>query len=214
MSAAALRGRLVSFEGGEGAGKSTAMAAAVAALRATGLEIVQVREPGGTALGEAIRRLLLAPEHRGMHARTELLLMFASRAQLVEEIVRPALARGAWVIADRFTDASFAYQGGGRGLDSGLIAELERWTVGLRPDLSLLLDLAVADGLARARGRGGEADRIEQENAAFFERVRGRYRELARAEPGRWRVIDASQPVETVAAEVAECVLGLARPGP
>jgi len=210
MSAAAGRGRLVSFEGGEGAGKSTAIAAAVAALCARGCEVVQVREPGGTALGEAIRSLLLAPEHRGMCAQTELLLMFASRAQLVDEIVRPALARGAWVVADRFTDASFAYQGGGRGLDSGLIAELERRAVGLRPDLSLLLDLPVAEGLARARGRGGEADRIERESAEFFERVRASYRELARREPSRWRVIDASRPVDVVAGEVAECVLALA----
>lgn len=211
MSAAPGRGRLVSFEGGEGAGKSTAIAAAVAALRARGCEVVQVREPGGTALGEAIRGLLLAPEHRGMCAQTELLLMFASRAQLVDEVVRPALARGAWVVADRFTDASFAYQGGGRGLDNGLIAELERRAVGLRPDLSLLLDLPVAEGLARARARGGEADRIERESAEFFERVRACYRELARREPSRWRVIDASRPVDVVAADVADCVLALAR---
>lgn len=213
MSAAPERGRLVSFEGGEGAGKSTAIAAAVAALRTFEREVVQVREPGGTALGEAIRGLLLAPEHRGMCALTELLLMFASRAQLVDEVVRPALARGAWVVADRFTDASFAYQGGGRGLDRGLIAELERQVVGLRPDLSLLLDLPVAEGLSRARGRGGEADRIERESAEFFERVRACYRELACREPSRWRVIDASRPVEVVAGEVTDCVLALAGRG-
>ncbi len=209
MSASA-RGHLISFEGGEGAGKSTAIAAAVAALVARGLEVVQVREPGGTAIGEAIRDVLLAPGHRGLCAQTELLLMFASRAQLLHEIIAPALARGAWVVADRLTDASFAYQGGGRGLDGGWIAELERRCVGLRPDLTLLLDLPVADGLARARGRGGESDRIERESEAFFERVRAAYRAMAAAEPERWRVVDAGAPLEDVVACVEAHVAALA----
>lgn len=206
MAGSVMRGRLISFEGGEGAGKSTAIAAAAAAVRDRGHAVLQVREPGGTPLGEAVRALLLDPAHAGMAARAELLLMFAARAQLLETVVEPALAAGQWVIADRFTDASFAYQGGGRGLDSGLIAELERWAVGRRPDLSLLLDLPVADGLARARGRGGAADRIETESLAFFERVRARYRARAQADPARWRVIDASQPVEDVAAQVTRAV--------
>ncbi len=206
----AARGRLISFEGGEGAGKSTAIAAAVGALAERGIDVVQVREPGGTPIGEAIRGVLLAPGHRGLCAQTELLLMFASRAQLVQEVVAPALARGAWVVADRFSDASFAYQGGGRGLDGGWIAELERRCVGLRPDLTLLLDLPVAAGLARARGRGGESDRIERESQAFFERVRAAYRGMAAQDPQRWRVVDASAPLDAVVACVAAHVAALA----
>ncbi|MGQ0799994.1 MAG: dTMP kinase [Pseudomarimonas sp.] len=202
MSASSARGRLISFEGGEGVGKSTAIAAAVSALMSREIEVVQVREPGGTPLGESIRALLLAPEYRDMCAETELLLMFASRAQLLREKIAPALARGAWVVADRFTDASFAYQGGGRGLDRGVIAELERWAVGIKSDLVLLLDLPIAAGLARVRARGGEADRIEVESIAFFERVRDGYRQRALAEPQRWRVIDASQSITSVAAAV------------
>lgn len=206
MSVAETSGKFISFEGGEGAGKSTALAAAVEAIRRGGHEVVQVREPGGTALGESIRSLLLAPDRRGMCRESELLLMFASRAQLVRETVLPALRRGAWVVADRFTDASFAYQGGGRGIDSGIIAELERWAAGRRPDLTLLLDLPVADGLQRVGQRGGERDRIEQESQAFFERVRQRYRELASADPERWTVIDASQPQQQVALDVQAAV--------
>ncbi len=205
-------GRLISFEGGEGAGKSTAIAAACAALAVRGVDVVQVREPGGTPLGEAIRRLLLQPEHRTMDAQTELLLMFASRAQLLAEVVRPALARGQWVIADRFTVASFAYQGGGRGLDAGWIAELERRVVGRRPDRVLLLDMPVAAGLQRARQRGGEADRIEREAEAFFERVRALYRQRAAQQSASWRVIDASQSIDQVAAAVTAAVLELLDP--
>ena len=209
MSEREARGKLISFEGGEGAGKSTALAAAVEAIREGGHEVVQVREPGGTALGESIRSLLLAPERRDMCAESELLLMFASRAQLVRETVLPALQRGAWVVTDRFTDASFAYQGGGRGIGSGIIAELERWAAGCRPDLTLLLDLPVAAGLQRVGQRGGEKDRIEQETQAFFERVRQRYRELATADPRRWVVIDAGQPQEKVALDVEAAVRAL-----
>lgn len=195
-----MSGRFISLEGGEGAGKSTVMAAVRQTLEARGIEVVQTREPGGTPAGEAIRELLLDPAH-ALAAETELLLMFASRAQLVRELIRPALARGAWVLSDRFTDASFAYQGGGRGIDSGRIAELERWAAGLKPDLTLLLDVGVAEGLARARGRG-EPDRIERERESFFERVRAAYLARAAAEPGRFRVIDAGQSVEAVLAEV------------
>jgi len=210
MSAPPARGKLISFEGGEGVGKSTAIAAAVAALLGRGIEVVQVREPGGTPLGESIRSLLLAPEHRGMCAQTELLLMFASRAQLLHERIAPALASGTWVVADRFTDASFAYQGGGRGLDRGVIAELERWAVGRKSDLVLLLDLPIVAGLERARARGGIADRIEVESHAFFERVRDCYRQRAHADPQRWRVIDASQSIALVAAAVTAAVLAVA----
>jgi dTMP kinase len=197
-----MSGRLVSFEGGEGAGKSTAISAAADWLAAQGIAVVRTREPGGTIISEAIRGLLLDPANAGMCAETELLLMFAARAQLVRDVVRPALQRGAWVLADRFTDASFAYQGGGRGIDSARIAELERWTVGLRPHRSLLLDVCVETGLQRARGRETEADRIEQEQPDFFDRVRTNYRARASADPQRWRIIDASLPPAEVAAQV------------
>ena len=195
-----MKARLITVEGGEGAGKSTVMSALGDRLRRHGVRFVQAREPGGTEIGEAIRGVLLDPALSGLGAESELLLMFASRAQLVREIVGPALDAGTWVLCDRFTDASFAYQGGGRGLDVGFIAELERRVVGLRPDLSLLLDLPVADGLKRTQARIGEADRIEREAEAFFDRVRMAYRERAALEPARWRVIDASASRAEVAA--------------
>lgn len=194
-------GALITIEGGEGAGKSTVITAIRDALAARGAEVVLTREPGGTAVGEAIRALLLDPA-QSLVAETELLLMFAARAQLVRELIRPALARGAMVVSDRFTDASFAYQGGGRGLDMGRIAELERWAAGLKPDLTFLLDVDVTQGLARARARGGEPDRIEREQGEFFERVRAVYRARAEAEPQRFRRIDAGQPAEAVVADV------------
>lgn len=192
-----MSGCLISLEGGEGAGKSTAMQTIQVVLAEAGIDALCTREPGGTELGEAIRALLLDARQKGMAAETELLLMFASRAQLVRELVKPALARGQWVVSDRFTDASFAYQGGGRGLDSGLIAELERWAVTLKPDLTLLLDVDVEQGLARMRGRG-EPDRIESEASEFFSRVRAAYRSRAAAEPARIRLIDAAAPAEAV----------------
>jgi dTMP kinase len=196
-----MNGILVSLEGGEGAGKSTVLATLQAELAATGREVVCTREPGGTPAGEAIRAVLLDP---AMHVlpETELLLMFAARAQLVRELVEPALARGAAVVCDRFTDASFAYQGGGRGLDMGRIAGLERWAARRKPDLTFLLDLGVDAGLARARGRGGEPDRIERESVEFFERVRATYLARAAAEPARFCLVDAGQPAERVVEEV------------
>lgn len=195
------RGVFVSIEGGEGAGKSTVIAAIGEALAATGREVVTTREPGGSPEGEAVRELLLDPA-RTWAPEAELLLMFASRAQLVRTTIAPALARGAAVVADRFTDASFAYQGGGRGLDAGCIAELERWATGVRPDLTFLLDVDVGQGLARARARGGAPDRIESEHDAFFERVRATYLARAAAEPARFRVIDAGRPADAVLADV------------
>ncbi|HMB55766.1 MAG TPA: dTMP kinase [Arenimonas sp.] len=200
-----MRGKFISIEGGEGAGKSTVIAAIVQALGQHGLEVVQTREPGGTPAGEAIRTLLLDPA-RTLAAETELLLMFAARAQLVRELILPALARGAVVVSDRFTDASFAYQGGGRGIEMGRIAELERWAAGIKPDLTFLLDVGVDEGLARARSRGGELDRIERERSDFFERVRATYLSRAAAEPGRFRVIDASQPASAVVAAVTRAL--------
>jgi dTMP kinase len=192
---------LVSIEGGEGAGKSTVLAAAQALLNARGFDVVVVREPGGTPAGEAIRALLLDPASH-LVPEAELLLLFAARAQLVREIVRPALARGAAVLSDRFTDASFAYQGGGRGIDMAHIAALERWAAGLKPDLTLLLDVGVEVGLARARSRGGTPDRIESEQAEFFERVRATYLARAQAEPARFRLVDAAKSADAVVEQV------------
>ena len=192
--------RLVTLEGGEGAGKSTVLAALRDALLASGCEVECTREPGGTPLAEQIRGLLLDTRHEPPSPETELLLMFAARAQHVSETILPALRRGAWVLSDRFTDASYAYQGAARGGDAGFIAELERRVVGISPGLTLLLDVPVEIGLQRARGRG-DADRIESEADEFFERVRAGYRARAKAEPQRFRVIDASQPVEAVAAQ-------------
>jgi dTMP kinase len=201
MNGLVIQPRLVTLEGGEGAGKTTVLGALRAALERDGLEVVCTREPGGTPLAEQIRALLLDPSHEPPAPETELLLMFAARAQHVRETIAPALARGAWVISDRFTDSSYAYQGGGRGLDAGLIAELERRVVGVRPGLTLLLDLGVGEGRARAHGRTGTADRIEREHDEFFERVRATYRARAAAEPGRIRVLDATRPVDVVAAD-------------
>ena len=200
---AGARGLLVTIEGGEGAGKSTVLADARELLRARGYDVVTTREPGGTGAGEAVRALLLDPGSQ-LVPEAELRLMFAARAQLVREVIRPALARGAAVLSDRFTDASFAYQGGGRGIDAGTIASLERWAAGLKPDLTLLLDVGVEVGLARARARGGEPDRIESERGEFFERVRATYLARARAEPERFRVLDAAQPAEAVLAQVQQ----------
>ena len=200
-----VQARLITLEGGEGAGKSTVLAALRDTLQASGVEVVCTREPGGTPLAEQIRGLLLSTPadgrpHEPPAPVTELLLMFAARAQLVRKTLLPALQRGAWVLSDRFTDASYAYQGAGRGGDDGFIAELERRAVGIAPALTLLLDLPVKVGLQRVRGRGA-ADRIECEREDFFERVRAGYLARAAAEPQRFRVIDATQSVEAVAAQ-------------
>ena len=192
--------RLITLEGGEGAGKSTVLAALRGALEAAGIEAVYTREPGGTPLAEQIRGLMLDTHHEPAVAETELLLAFAARAQHVRATILPALQRGAWVVSDRFTDASYAYQGAGRGLDLDFIADLERRVVGIRPALTLLLDVPVEVGLQRMRGRGA-ADRIEGERNDFFERVRQGYRDRAAAEPQRFEVIDASQPADAVAAQ-------------
>lgn len=196
--------RLLSIEGGEGAGKSTVLRALRQALEAEGFEVVSTREPGGTPLAERIRGLLLDPSHEPAAPETELLLMFAARAQHVREVVLPALARGAWVISDRFTDSSYAYQGAARGLDAAFIAELERRVVGIEPGLTLLLDLGVAHGRKRARGRdllgGTGPDRIERERDEFFERVRAGFLLRAAQHPQRINVLDASPSAELVAA--------------
>ena len=192
------RGRFISLEGGEGAGKSTLLAGLHKHLVKQGVQLLQVREPGGTSLGEAVRSIVLDPANSAISAESELLLMFASRAQLVRKRIQPALQAGQWVLCDRYVDASYAYQGGGRGQPVQRIAELERWACdGVTPDLTLLLDLPVSTGRARAAGRGA-ADRIEVEADAFFERVRDTYRARALADPQRFRVIDANLPPEQV----------------
>ena len=204
-----MRGCLISLEGGEGAGKSTVLNALRAHVESAGIRLQVTREPGGTPLGEAIRALVLDRRLEGVCAESELLLMFAARAQLVRELIAPALERGEWVLADRFVDASYAYQGGGRGQPPERIEALEEWvTEGLVPDLTLLLDVPVALGLARAGGRG-TPDRIESEQGAFFERVRATYRARAQADTRRFRIIDASRHIDRVTADACAAVDGL-----
>jgi dTMP kinase len=187
------RGELITLEGGEGAGKSTQLTHIADWLRSKGRDVVVTREPGGTNIGERIREILL--HHRGgMTVETETLLMFAARAEHLTQVIRPSLAAGKTVLCDRFTDATYAYQGGGRGLPRERIAELERAVqAGLQPQLTILLDLPTDVGLARA-GQRGVFDRFESEQREFFERVRAAYLEAATREPGRFRVIDASRP--------------------
>jgi dTMP kinase len=195
-------GRFITVEGGEGAGKTTQLAFMRDYLERAGLTVVVTREPGGTSLGEEIRGLLLSHRHDGMTLSAETLLMFAARAEHLERVIRPALAAGHWVLCDRFTDATYAYQGGGRGLALERIAVLEDWVQGkLRPDWTLLLDLPVTVGLARA-GKRSAADRFECEDVEFFERVRAIYREQASRYPDRYRVVNADRPVEIIRAEV------------
>jgi len=185
-------GLFITLEGPEGAGKSTNREYLAAKLRAEGIEVLLTREPGGTPLAERIRELLLAPSDESMHADTELLLVFAARAQHLAQVIRPALARGEIVLCDRFTDATYAYQGGGRGLSHERIAALENFVQGeLRPDLTLIFDLPVEVGLARATARG-RLDRFEQEGRTFFDAVRSTYLKRASAEPDRYRLVDAA----------------------
>lgn len=198
------RGRFITLEGGEGAGKSTSLACIEAWCLARGLALRVTREPGGTPLAEELRALLLQKREEAVAPDTELLLMFTARAQHLARVIRPALDAGEWVLCDRFTDATYVYQGDGRGLPRERIALLEGFVQGdLRPDLTLLLDLPVEQGLARAAARA-EKDRFESEQQAFFERVRQGYRARAAAEPGRFRVIDASQPVSAVEAQIRQ----------
>ncbi|WP_373507246.1 dTMP kinase [Thiocapsa sp.] len=195
------RGRFITLEGIEGAGKSTHMAHLSALLSALGIQVVTTREPGGSPVAERIRGLLIDPENTGMDETAELLLMFAARAEHLAKTIRPALASGIWVLCDRFTDATYAYQGGGRGLDPARIALLESLVQGeLRPDLTLLFDLPPELGLARARGRGA-ADRFESETLEFFEAVRAVYLERAHANPRRYRLIDAAALLPVVSAQ-------------
>ncbi len=200
------QGHFITVEGAEGGGKTTNLPFIRGLLEASGAEVVLTREPGGTPLGEEIRGLLLDHRHDGMAADAELLLMFAARAEHLAQVIRPALSTGRWVLCDRFTDATFAYQGGGRGIAHERVAALARWThADVTPSLTLLFDMPVEAGLARA-GRRAAADRFEVEEIAFFERVREAYLEQARREAGRFRIIDATRPVAEVQAQIREII--------
>lgn len=193
-----MSGLFITLEGPEGAGKSTNREYLAARLREQGIDVLLTREPGGTPLAERVRELLLAPSDELMASDTELLLVFAARAQHLAQVIVPALERGAVVLCDRFTDATYAYQGGGRGLDVARIAQLEEFVQGaLRPDLTLVFDLPVEVGLSRAAARG-RLDRFEQEGRSFFEAVRATYLQRAKAAPARYRILDAAQSLEAV----------------
>lgn len=200
------RGRFISFEGIEGVGKTTALQFVRDYLEHHQIAYVMTREPGGTPIAEAIRTVLLNHYDETMCRDTELLLMFAGRAQNISQVILPALQRGQWVLSDRFTDASFAYQGGGRGVAVKHIDELARWVQGdLQPDLTLLLDTPVDVGLSRVTGRGAK-DRIETEGVDFFERVRKTYLQLAKAHPHRFCIIDTNRSLEEVKKQILNSV--------
>lgn len=203
-------GKFITIEGGEGVGKSTQIGRLRDFVAERNIEVVVTREPGGTQRAERIRELLLETSDEPMPGVCELLLMFAARSTHIENVIRPALARGAWVICDRFTDATYAYQGGGRGLSLEHIAVLEQMVQGeLRPDLTLLLDAPLDVSAARASARNaaaGTSDRFERERRDFFERVRGAYLQRARQEPKRFAVIDATQRLEAVTDAIQQVV--------
>jgi dTMP kinase len=207
-------GKFITLEGIEGAGKSTVAKLVGAWLTRQGIAARLTREPGGTPLAERVRQVVLERGGEAVSPVTETLLMFAARAQHVQSVIAPALARGEWVVCDRFTDATRAYQGSGRGVDMGLIDTLARAVhPKLVPDCTLLLDLSAPAGLARARGRpGASVDRFEAEAVGFFAKVRAGYLTLARAEPQRFRIIDAAAPLEDVEQRVGEILEGLCRP--
>ncbi len=203
------RGKFLTIEGTEGVGKSTNLAFVADWLRGRGIEVIVTREPGGTPLAEEIRSLLLSKREEPFDETAELLLVFAARAQHLAQVIKPALARGAWVLSDRFTDATFAYQGGGRGLSKATIEQLEQLVQGdLRPDLTLILDIDVELGLNRARQRG-ELDRFESEAVVFFERVRAAYRQRAESAPNRYAVVDAGKTLDEVQIEIDQVLTSL-----
>ena len=190
-------GKFIVLEGGEGVGKTTNLSYVREYLQHAGISVCATREPGGTELGEALREILLH-QQQPLQPDAELLLLFAARAQHIQQVIQPALQAGQWVVCDRFTDASYAYQGGGRGIAWQRIADLEQWVQqGLQPDLVLLLDAAATVGLARVQQRGA-TDRIEQESVAFFARVRQTYQARAAADPERYAIIDAALPLAAV----------------
>ena len=198
-----MTGKLITLEGMDGAGKSTHIANIISALVARGHEVVSTREPGGTALGERLRELLL---HESMHAETETLLMFAARREHIAQVISPALARGAYVLSDRFTDATYAYQAGAKGVDINKIRTLEQWVQGaLQPDITILFDVPVEVSMQRLV-QAREPDKFERENAAFFTKIRQMYLQRAAENPARFHVIDANQPLEVVRQSVLALV--------
>lgn len=213
------RGKFITLEGGEGAGKTTNRAFVAEYLRGQGLDVLETREPGGTEVAEAIRAVLLNPDLPAMQVDTELLLMFAARNEHLQCKIIPALAAGTWVLCDRFTDATYAYQGFGRGLALERIQALENWVQGaLRPDHTFLFDIDVARGMQRVRSRsmqgGGQViDRFEQEQLDFFERIRVGYLHRAAEYPNQYRVIDAAQPLPAVQAQLADVLSGIVTAG-
>lgn len=197
-----MSGKFITLEGGEGAGKTTCLQHVEKRIRQAGVDLCVTREPGGTRTGEKIREILLDRGNFDILDETELMLMFAARAQHLNELIRPTLAADTWVLCDRFTDATYAYQGGGRGISNERIAELEQWVQqGLKPDLTLLLDLPVEVGLERA-GQRSAPDRFESENIAFMERMRSSYLDIAIGEPERVKIIDSSQTLNEVLLQI------------
>jgi len=202
-----MKGKFITLEGVDGAGKSTHLSWLVEHLRAHGRSVVQTREPGGTALGEKLRALLL---HEKMHLETEALLMFAARREHLDQVIQPALMRGDWVVCDRFTDASFAYQGGGRGLSSDKLVQLETWVQqGFHPDLTLLFDLPIEIASQRMAGAGRELDRFEQEQVDFHERVRAAYLARAAQMPQRVKVIDSRESLRSIQKQLELVILSI-----
>ena len=194
-----MNGKFISIEGIEGAGKSTQLTFIENYLKQQGINVIVTREPGGTGLGEQIRELLLSPRDDGMAVDTELLLMFAARAEHIEQVIKPAIQRGDWVISDRFVDATFAYQGGGRGISTERIKQISDWTLrDLQTDVTFLFDLPVELGQQRVISRKGDIDRFEQEKADFFQKIRDCYLQRSQQEPQRIKVIDASKSINDI----------------
>jgi dTMP kinase len=203
-------GKFITLEGTEGAGKSTNLIYIEQWLSAKGVEVVTTREPGGTKVGEEVRAILLNTDNQAMTADTELMLMFAARNQHLQEKILPALKAGKWVISDRFTDASYAYQGAARGIEYKRILELEQWVQqGFHPNMTFVFDLSVEEGMKRVKARGEVTDRFEEEKQTFFEKVRSAYINRANQSPSRYTILDASQKLENVQQQIDKTLLKL-----
>lgn len=201
-----MRGKFITLEGMDGAGKSTHIPTIIAALEAKGIEVLSTREPGGTKLGESLREILL---HQPMHPETEALLMFAARREHIAEVIEPALAKGSYVLSDRFSDASFAYQSGGRGVLASKIMQLEAWVhPELQPDMTILFDVPVETSIARLAG-ARSPDKFEQQSPEFFMRIRNAYLQRAEQAPERFRIVDGNQPIEMVKQSLIQIIASL-----